>query len=76
MNTLIVSKTRSGAIAVLARINESSPWKQVESVRTTRDATVYVQQLEGSPEIRADAVYEWRAEDWGDDAPIVDPNQK
>lgn len=73
-NTLLIDQTRSGRIAVMARKDPASPWMQVDSVLTARDASLYTAQLEESAEIRNDAIYEWRAENWGDDAPTVDPN--
>ena len=72
--TMITNKTGSGRVALLARKDLASPWQQVESCNSNRDAEVYAAQLEGDAPLRADVIDEWRAEDWGNDAPTTAPD--
>jgi len=64
----IVTETGSRAVAVLARC-----WVQVASVPSIAEADAEVERLRPL-DIRLATITQWRLEDWGRDAPLVDPN--
>lgn len=73
INTLVISETRSGRIAVLARYRPQLPWTQVDSAINMREANVEAARLEGNTKLRCDVIDEWKHEHWGGDAPLTPP---
>jgi hypothetical protein len=73
INTRVISETRSGRVAVLARYRPHMPWVQVDSCVTMREANVEAARLEGNPKLRGDTIDEWTTEIWGKDAPVTPP---
>lgn len=67
--TKLDSNTKSGRIAVLARVTETDPWVQVESILGTREAERYADELENDDEERSMQIRDLDDEAWGDDAP-------
>lgn len=71
MNTWIgIAKT--GRHAVMARLDKTSPWVQVESVRGEEEAWKLANELEGDDDKRKEFI-EDNEDDWGDDAPLSPP---
>jgi hypothetical protein len=66
----LVSTTKSGRIAVLARRSRDDTYVQVESVLGTEEAEKYADTLEHDDVERNGVIVALEDEDWGDDAPI------
>ena len=61
-------QAKNGRRAILARIDENSPWVQVESVLGDENAQRMVDDLEND-EQRKSFIEDADGDDWGDDAP-------
>ena len=72
-NTLVITGTTSGKIAVVARYRRGMPWRQVDSCITKEEAEEVSERLERNSRIRCDTIDEWINEKWGPDAPVVMP---
>lgn len=71
VNTLVISQTASGRIAVLARYRPHMPWQQVDSCESLQEAEAVAGRLDGDKRIRCDTIDQWHNEQWGDDAPLI-----
>lgn len=65
----------SGRYAIFARLGESSPWVQVESINGEDNATRFIRDLEDYDD-RASYIEDCDPTDmeWGRDAPLTAPN--
>lgn len=71
VNTLVISQTGSGRVAVFARYRLHMPWQQVDSCESLQEAEAIAGRLEGDSRIRCDTIDQWRNEQWGADAPLT-----
>ena len=61
---------QSGRYAIMARIDEESPWVQIESILGQENAARHAEDMDNDDAARAEAIRDGEADsNWGTDAP-------